>query len=60
MPRNQIAAVVSLCFSLYWAVMTFIQWQATAGTDAPPPLMRAFLCAMFAVLAITLWRGRPR
>lgn len=59
MPRQQIAAIVSLIFSLSWAVMAFVEWSSTTDPDAPLPMMRIFLCVLFAVMAVTLWRGRP-
>jgi hypothetical protein len=59
MPRQQIAAIASLGFSLYWAVMALLRWPSGATPDTPPPTMQVFLCVLFAALAVTLWRGRP-
>lgn len=58
MTRPQIAAATSLAFSLYWAFMAYGGWPAEDTPDAPLPMMRMLLCAMFAALAGTIWVGR--
>ncbi len=60
MTRPQIAAATSLAFSLYWAFMAWSQWPGPDTPDAPLPMMRLILCAMFGGLAATIWIGRNR
>jgi hypothetical protein len=60
MTRPQIAAVTSLAFSLYWAIMAYAGWPGEAAPDAPWPMMRVILSVMFASLAAPIWLGRNR
>ncbi|MCE2981718.1 MAG: hypothetical protein LW923_18000 [Betaproteobacteria bacterium] len=60
MTRPQIAAVTSLAFSLYWAIMAYAGWPGEAAPDARWPMMRVILSVMFASLAATIWLGRNR
>jgi hypothetical protein len=40
--------------------MAYSQWPTEGTPDAPLPMMRLILCAMFAGLAGTIWLGRNR
>jgi len=55
MPRQQLAAIVAILSSAYWALVAL--QRASAETGASPAVPVA-LCLGFAVLGVVLWRAR--